>query len=79
MDGDVFTSVSVNAGSGNYGPAKISANILHIRFRITFIRLCINIKPMFIVSVTDSFCFFKEGPIFFPISLRSAVRKEIRK
>lgn len=76
MESDIFAVVIVNAGSGDYRPAKI----LHNRFRILLIGLGVNIKAMFIIFVTGSFCFFlKERLIFFSISLRSATWKALHK
>lgn len=62
MESDVFPIVSVNAGSGNDRPAKVSANIFHNGFRVTFIRFSVNIKAMSVIFVTGRFYFFERRP-----------------
>lgn len=61
VEGDKVAIVLVNPGSGNDGTAKITCNIFCNDFRITFIRLGINIESVFVLFVTGSFEFFKGG------------------
>ena len=59
VEGDKVAVVLVNPGSGNDGTAKITANILCNDFRITFIRLGINIESVFVLFVAGGFDFFE--------------------
>lgn len=79
MESNILPVIMINAGGGNNRPAKVSADIFDNDIRVTFVRLGINIKPVFIFLVTEGFCFLKEGPILASISLRRAVRKALRK
>lgn len=54
-----FFIIAVNPGKCDRGPAQVTADIFEYGVRVTFFRLCINIKSMFIVSVTGGFGFFK--------------------
>lgn len=79
MKSNIFTIVFINAGSGNDGAAKISADVFGNNFRIAFVGLGINIKAIFVIVITFSFDFLKEGPSLCSIRSRRAVRKALRR
>lgn len=61
MKSNIFTIVFINAGSGNDGSARISADVFGNNLRIAFVGLGINIKAIFVVVITFSFDFFEGG------------------
>ena len=46
-----MTVIVVDPGGSDHWPAKITSDVVDDSFRIAFIRLCINIKPMFVFCV----------------------------
>ena len=56
--------IFINPGSGYNRPAKIAADVLYNRFRITKIGFGINIKPLFMVVVAFRFYQFKRRAYF---------------
>lgn len=81
MKSNIFTIVFINAGSGNDGAAKISADVFGNNLRITFIGLDINIKAIFVSVITFSLAliFWKEGPSLCSIRSRRALQKALRR
>ena len=71
--------IAVNPGCGDYRPAKIAADIFGNDFGITKIGFGIDIEAMFMLSVAVGLYPFKRrsDPVFH--SLRSAVRKALRR
>ena len=59
VESDHITIIMVDAGSGNDGPAKIAADILGHSLGVTFIRFCVNIEAVFVVSVDRGFDLFE--------------------
>lgn len=55
------TVIAVNSGGGNDRVSKITADIFENGFRVTFIRLGVNIKAMFMFTVTADLDRFKGG------------------
>ena len=58
---DKVTIIFINTGCSDDRATKISADVFGDDFRITFIRLGINIESVFVLFVTGSFEFFKGG------------------
>ena len=58
MESDILPVIMINAGGGNNRPAKVSADLFDNDIRVAFVRLGINIKPVFIFLVTEGFCLF---------------------
>lgn len=58
--------ITVNSGCGDYGPAKIAADIFGDYFRITEIGFGIDIEAVFMLAVAFGFYPFKRGanPVF---------------
>lgn len=54
-----FSIIAVNPGKSDRGSAQVTADIFDYSIGVTFFWLCINIKPMFIVPVTECFGLFK--------------------
>lgn len=54
-----FSIIAVNPGKSDRGSAQVTADIFDYGIRVTFFGLCVNIKPVFIVSVTEGFGLFK--------------------
>ena len=52
MEGNKVTNIAVNLGRGDNGPPQITPNVFYGGFRITFIRLCIDIKTVFVFLVS---------------------------
>ena len=48
-----FSIITVDPGKRDRGPAQVTADIFNNGIGVTFFWLCINIKPMFIVPVTE--------------------------
>lgn len=71
--------IAVNPGCGDYRPAKIASDIFGNDFGITKIGFGIDIEAVFMLSVAVGLYPLKEGPILSSISLRSAVRKALRR
>lgn len=59
MKGYVITIVRINSGKSDNRPAEIAADIFDNRLRVAEIRLCINIKAIFVLMVYFRFCLFK--------------------
>ena len=51
MEGNHFTIVFIDAGSGNDRTSKITPNVFHNGFGIAEIRFCINIKSVIVIIV----------------------------
>lgn len=62
MKGYKVTVIVVNSGGGNDRASKITADIFENGLRVTFIRLGINIKAVFMFPVTAGLDRFKGGP-----------------
>lgn len=61
MKGNIFPIVFINAGSGNDGSAKISADVFGNNLGIAFIGLGKNIKSIFVIVVTFGLNLFEGG------------------
>lgn len=61
-----ITVIAVNPGCGDYGSAKIAANVFRHYFGITEIWFCIDIEALFMLGVTFRFYFFERrtNPVF---------------
>ena len=59
MKGHVITIVRIDSGKSNDRPAEVAADVFYNRFRVAEIRLCVNIKAIFVFMVYFRFCFFK--------------------
>lgn len=59
MKGHVITIVRIDSGKSNDRSTKIAADIFDNRLRVTEIRLCVNIKAIFVFMVYFRFCFLK--------------------
>lgn len=62
MKGHKVTIIAVNSGGGNNRASKITANIFENSLRVTFSRLGVNIKALFMLPVTAGLDRFKGGP-----------------
>ena len=51
MESNRMTVIVVDPGGSDHRPSKITSDVVDDSFRIAFIRLCINIKPMFVFCV----------------------------
>ena len=51
--------IAVYSGCGNNRPTEITTNLFDDCFRITKIRLVINIEPLLMLAVTNGLDFFK--------------------
>ena len=76
MEGYVFTIIGINAGGGNNGATKVTADVFYNGVGVTEIWFCIDIKPIFVFFVNGSFRF---DPIRTSSSLRRAVWKALRR
>ncbi len=61
MEGYVIPIVRINSGKGDDRASKVTADIIDNGFGVAEIRLCVNIKTIFVFMVYISFCFFKRG------------------
>lgn len=61
MKGYKVTVIVVNSGGGNDRASKITADIFENGLRVTFIRLGVNIKAVFMFPVTAGLDRFKGG------------------
>ncbi len=59
MECDIFPIIVINTGGCNYWPAKVTPNVFDNRFWVAFVWLCIDIEPVFVVSVAECLCFFE--------------------
>lgn len=59
MKGHVIPVIGINPGKCNDRAAKIAADIFDNGFGVTEIRLCVNIKAIFVFTVYLRFSFFK--------------------
>ena len=59
MKGHVIIIVRIDSGKRDDRSTKIAADIFDNRLRVTEIRLCVNIKAIFVFMVYFRFCFFK--------------------
>ena len=59
MKGYVFAIIGINARGGNDRSSEISANIFHNHGRLAFVRFCINVKTVPVITVNGSFHFFE--------------------
>ena len=66
VESNGISVIPVNPGSGNYGSAKIAADVFSHYFGIAEIRFGIDIEPMFMLGVTFRFYFFerRSNPVF---------------
>ena len=64
MERDSLSVITVNTGGCNHRPSKISADIFDHGIRVAFVGFCINIEPVFVLFVTECFCFLKGGADF---------------
>ena len=51
--------IRINSGCGDHRPPKITADILYYGRWITFIRFCIDIKPVFMFRVAGGLYFLE--------------------
>ena len=66
MEGHIFAVIGINPGQGDDRTSKVTADILHNRFWVAEVRLCINIKAVFIFFVYFRLGLFKRrGDAFF--------------
>ena len=57
MKGHVITIIGINSGKGDDWAAKVAADILNNRVWVAEIRLCVNIKSIFVFVVYFGFGF----------------------
>lgn len=62
VEGDRFTVILVNPGSGDDGAPKVTPDVFYNSFRVTFVRLGIDIETFLVLPVTVGFNFFKGWP-----------------
>jgi len=62
VESNGISVIPVNSGSGNYWPAKISADVFSCYFRIAEIGFGIDIEALFMLGVTFRFHFFERRP-----------------
>ena len=62
MEGDGFPIITVNSGSGDDRGSKVTSDILDCFTGLAFVRLGVNIKPVFMVTVYGCFHLFKGFP-----------------
>ena len=55
----ILTIIVVNAGSGNDRTAEITTDIFGNNFRVTFVWLSVDIKPIFMIKIAFRFHFFE--------------------
>ena len=59
MEGNGMSIVVIDSGSRNNGTSKITTDVFHNSGRVAKIWLRINIKPLFMFTVTKGFDFFE--------------------
>ena len=59
MKRDIVTIIGINTFEGDDGTPEITADVFYYRIGIAEIGLGINIKPIFIFAVDQSFCFLE--------------------
>ena len=64
VEGDKVTIIIINTGSGNDWPSKIATNVFGDDFRITFIRLGINIETFFVIFIAGRLNLFESRTDF---------------
>lgn len=64
MKSDGTAIITVYTGGGNDRSAKIAADIFGHSLWVTFIRFCVNIETVFVVSVDRGFDFFERRTYF---------------
>lgn len=66
VEGDRFTVIFVNPGSGDDGASKVAANVFYNCFWVAFVGLGVHIEAFFVFPVTKGFYFFKRwSDLFF--------------
>ena len=61
MESHPLPIVGIDSGKSNDGTAKIAADIFNNGFGVAEIRLCINVKSIFVLMVNVSFYLFERG------------------
>lgn len=56
-----FSIITVDSGKSDRGSAQVTADVSDNGIGVTFFGFCINVKPMFVVPVTECFDLFKRG------------------
>lgn len=79
MESDGITIIGINPESGNNRANQVTADIFYNGIKVTEARLGIDIETVFVLFIDGSFCFLKEEPMCFSISLRRAVWKALRR
>ena len=66
MESNGISIIPVNPGGSDNGSAKVASNVFHNDIRITKIRFGMDIKSLFMLSVTLGFHFFERrtDPVF---------------
>ena len=64
MESDKITIVFIDAGSSDNRPTEITADVLSNNFGIAFIRLCIDIKSVFVIFVAGRLDLFERRAKF---------------
>lgn len=66
VESDKIATILINAWSGDYRTAKITADIFDDGFRVAFVGLCIDIEPFFMFPVAAGLDCFERGadPVF---------------
>ena len=59
VEGNGFAVVGIDAFQGDHRAAKVAADILYDRFRVTKMGLSIDIETIFIFAIDESFRFFE--------------------
>lgn len=62
MEGNKVTVIPVNPGSGNHRTPQVTPDVFDNGFRITFVRLCINVETFFVFPIAEGFYLFKRRP-----------------
>ena len=59
VESHIVPIIRINAGSGNDGPPKVTADIFYDSVSVTEIRFSVDIEAVFILFVNGSFGLFK--------------------
>lgn len=79
MKGHVIAIVRINSGKGNNWAAKVAADIVDNRRRVTEIWLCVNIKAIFVFLVYFRFCHFERRTDALSSLFNKTVWKDLRR
>ena len=68
MEGYIVPVIGIDSGKGDDRASKVVADIFNNGFRVTEIRLGINVKSVFILMVYFRFCLFeRRADLFFQL------------